>query len=356
MQATFSTRRDRLRRLLHQHSLDAYLVLLPANRYYLSGFELHDPQCNESAGCLIITAQGEDILCTDSRYYRAALKLWPEENLFIYKNNRVQDLAKFMAGKEFGRIGFESRGMSHELFEALQESTSLFPCKQGLTEELRLIKDEWEISRLADSCRLNHSVFGQTPSLLQAGSSEIELAWSLEKHFRENGASELAFPSIVAVGPNAALPHHIPGPDEVEGGRPVLIDMGGRLNAYCSDQSRTFWVGGQPPDYFQKTLELVQEAQRQAIEAVRPGLVISQLFKVVFDFFSRHGVEKHFTHALGHGIGLETHEAPSLGPRNENRLQEGSVITVEPGLYFPEWGGVRWEHMIVVREDGAETL
>jgi len=356
MDNRFTERREKLRRLMRERELDAVLVLLPANRFYLSGFELHDPQCNESAGCLIVSVSGKDYLCTDSRYYQAAKRVWPEEGIFIYKNNRVRDLSEFIAGKDLGRIGFESRVMSHELFEALQDSCSLLPQKKGLTEELRLSKDQAEIESLTASCSLNHDVFDQVPALVRLGGTEESLAWTLEKQFRENGASELAFSPIVAVGPNAALPHHTPGTAALQNEQPILIDMGGRLRGYCSDQTRTYWNGDRPSEAFRRTLELVQQAQQRAIETIRPGLTISSLFKTVFDFFAQHGVEKHFTHALGHGIGLETHEAPGLGPRNEDRLVRGSVITVEPGLYYPEWGGVRWEHMVLVEEDGARVL
>jgi Xaa-Pro aminopeptidase len=132
--------------------------------------------------------------------------------------------------------------------------------------------------------------------------------------------------------------------------------MGARLNHYCSDQTRSFWVGEGPPSFFRETLELVQAAQQVAIQAVRPGLELQELYHKVKDYFARFGVEAHFTHALGHGIGLETHELPGLGPKSQGELEAGMVITIEPGLYFPEWGGVRWEHMVLVSEDGGHVL
>ncbi len=351
----FARRRGRLRQKLVEHDLDGYLVMHPANRFYLSGFELHDPQCNESAGCLLITAKGEDWLCTDPRYLEAGKRIWPEDSLFVYTNNRIKDLTGFMAGQPLSSLGFESRIVCHELFATMSESVHMVP-SAGLVEELRRTKDPEEIELLASSCKLNHAVFAQLQARTLAGQSEAELAWTIERAFRENGASDLAFSSIVAAGPNAALPHSIPGPTVIPDNGPLLIDIGGRKDNYCSDQTRTFWTGNRPSDAFKRTLDLVQQAQQLAIHRLRPGMQAKDLYALVKEFFARHEVAEHFTHALGHGIGLETHEAPSLGPAGELPLQPGMVITIEPGLYYPEWGGVRWEHMVVVTEDGARVL
>ncbi|MCF8040085.1 MAG: M24 family metallopeptidase, partial [Desulfohalobiaceae bacterium] len=199
-------------------------------------------------------------------------------------------------------------------------------------------------------------VFSGIQGFVLSGVSESGLAWEAEKMFRENGASELAFAPIVAFGPNGALPHSIPGARVLEDNLPVLMDMGGRKKEYCSDQTRSFWNGEEPSDIFKRTLEQVQEAQRLAIEAIRPGMELKDLYRVAYDFFAGRGVEKHFTHGLGHGIGLETHEFPGIGPKSVGILEPGMVITVEPGLYYPDWGGVRWEHMVLVTEDGARVL
>ncbi|WP_027370977.1 M24 family metallopeptidase [Desulfovermiculus halophilus] len=351
----YEQRREKLRAKLVEQGLDAYLVLHPANRYYLSGFELHDPQCNESAGALVVAADGKDRLCTDPRYLDAARRLWPEEDIFIYRNKRTPALAEFLGKQPYARIGFETRIMSHELFAALNTKLDLIP-HVGLTEELRTVKDEVELEHMRASCTLNHHVFSSLPSWLEPGRTEQELAWRIERCFRENGASELAFSPIVAVNQNAALPHSIPGPDQLSSDCLLLVDVGGRCQEYCSDQTRTFWAGSKPSDRFQRTLDLVQGAQHKAISAVRPGMEIKDLYQTAWAYFDQHGVAEYFTHALGHGIGLETHEYPGLGPKAQGVLLPGMVITIEPGLYYPEWGGIRWEHMVVVTEDGAEVL
>ena len=351
----FSTRRENLRKKIHAQGMDAYLVLHPANRFYLSGFELHDPQCNESAGALLITSSGRDWLFTDPRYHEAAKQVWPEADIFIHRNKRIPALTEFLGSLKPGNLGFESRIMSHELFSALQDTLTLTP-HQGLVEELRVIKDQDEIERMSESCALNHQVFSHIQSLLQPGWTEEDLAWEVERWFREHGASELAFPPILAVDEDAALPHFIPGKKSLTQDSLLLMDVGARYKGYCSDQTRTLWSGPKPSTRFQKNLDLVQQAQHQAIAALRPGMAIKDLYEVAWKSFDRHQVAEHFTHALGHGIGLETHEYPGLGPKTEGVLQPGMVVTIEPGLYYPEWGGIRWEHMVLVADQGAQVL
>ncbi|HDQ39914.1 MAG TPA: aminopeptidase P family protein [Desulfonatronum sp.] len=355
MMEFYAQRRDKLREIINQKGLSGLLVSSPVNRYYLSGFELHDPQCNESAGMLVIHASGDDWLMTDPRYETAASKVWPKDGLFIYTSPRIQQIREFLAGLRLPVLGFESRAMSVDLHLELKDHVGLTPVK-GLVEMLRLIKDKQEITLMEASCRLNHEVFALVPGLLQPGRTEREIAWDVEKLFRERGASELAFATIVGVNANAAQPHAMPGSTVVEEDCLVLVDAGARLDDYCSDQTRTFWVGQHPTDAFKRTMDMVREAQDLGIQALRPGLPASRAYAVVKEFFRGHFVDTHFTHGLGHGVGLETHEAPSLGPHDEVVLAPGMVITVEPGLYYPDWGGIRWEYMLLVTEDGSRIL
>jgi Xaa-Pro aminopeptidase len=352
---TFAERRERLRPLLRERNLDALLVSHAANRYYLSGFELHDPQCNESAGLLLVRAKGRDVLLTDPRYRDAALRLWPEEDLFVYSGRQLEMIRAFLKDAVSGSVGVESRALSVHVFQELSRELSLEPV-HGLVERLRLRKDAEELARMERSCALNHRVMAMLPELLQTGRSEAAVAWEIEKAFREGGAQGMAFETIVGVGTNAALPHAVPGPRPVPEQGLVLVDTGCRLEDYCSDQTRTVWVGGEPPRRFRETLEQVQEAQQAAIDAIRPGLECAEAYAVARKTLEARGVAQHFTHGLGHGIGLETHEGPSLSPTATGRLEPGMVVTVEPGLYYPDWGGIRWEYMVVVTEDGCTVL
>ncbi len=352
----YSERRERLRQKMHVAGLDALLISHAPNRFYLSGFELHDPQFNESAGRLIITADGQDWLCTDPRYLDAAKRLWDEERIFIYKKNAATEIGKLLKKEVGGRIGVEKSIISAEFYAQLGKEVSLSSA-QNLVESLRIIKDQHEILLMQKSCELNHRLMEWVYTELHIGRSEADLAWGIEKFFRERGASELAFSSIVAVGPNAALPHAIPGETKIVDNSPVLIDVGCRLADYCSDQTRTFWVGSSDtPNYFMLTQQLVRTAQEAALAEIRPGQKCSDIYQCARQVFVDEGVEEAFTHGLGHGVGLETHEAPSLNPRCHTILKPGMVVTVEPGLYYPDWGGVRREFMALVTEDGCKIL
>lgn len=355
MLETHAKRRDKLREKLKHKKLPGLLVSSPANRFYLSGFELHDPQCNESAGMLVVSASGDDWLMTDPRYEIAAGKVWPKDKLFLYTSPKIKQIQKFLAGLRLPALGFESKAMSFDLHAELKDHVALAPTR-GLVEDLRLIKDSREITLMEASCKLNHEVFALVPGLLQPGRTEQEIAWEMEKLFRERGATDLAFSTIVGVNASAAQPHAIPGNAVVGEECLVLVDAGARLDGYCSDQTRTFWVGARPSDAFKQAVDLVREAQNRAIEAIKPGLPVSQAYRIVRKFFRDNFVETRFNHGLGHGIGLETHEAPSLSPHDEAVLAPGMMVTVEPGLYYPEWGGVRWEYMVLVTEGGCRIL
>jgi Xaa-Pro aminopeptidase len=348
----YERRREKLRALLRARGLDALLVSHAANRFYLSGFELHDGQCNESSGRLLISSQGRDWLCTDARFFDAARRLWNGERIFLYKGEGFAQIGSLIKGHIRGVTGFEAKAVC--CHGARRLGLRLLAA-DGLVERMRMIKEPGEIAALERSCALNHRLMEHAPSLLSPGCSEAELAWKIECFFRENGAAELAFPTIAAKGPNAALPHYEPSALALlDAECPVLIDCGARLDRYCSDQTRTFWLGETPSPEFTSALELARGAQEAAIRGIRPGMSGAAIYALAF--LERHGVEKAFTHGLGHGIGLETHEGPSLNPRNPEPVPPGAVFTVEPGLYYPAWGGVRWEHMLVMEEDCARVL
>lgn len=351
----YAQRRENIRQAMHTVGLDALFISHDANRFYLSGFELHDPQCNESAGYLLLTASGDDWLCTDARYTDAAKRLWDENRIFVYGGDAAGQIRALIAEKSGGITGFEPASLSVSFYRALGQGLRLVEAK-NLVEAARIIKDADERARMQRSCALNHALMAHVPSLLVDGVSEAEVSWGIERFFRENGASELAFSNIVAFGPNAALPHAAPGEAVLRENTPVLIDVGARCEDYCSDQTRSFWVGGEEAPHFTRSMELVRAAQDAAIACMEPGVPLKQVYATARKVFEQAGVAAAFTHGLGHGVGLEVHEAPSLSPRGEGLLQQGMVVTVEPGLYYPEWGGIRWEYMVLVEENGVRVL
>lgn len=357
--AIYSNRRDRLRKELLVRGLDAFLVSHAANRFYLSGFELHDGQPGETAGMLVISASGEDWLATDGRFEEAAAALWPKERTLIY-HKIVPEIADLLR-RSGAIIGIEGRYLSRNFASALACRCGAIPAlvdAGALVEQLRIIKEPCEISSLRASFSLNHALLAWLEQDIArfGGISEREFAWEVEKFFRENGAQELAFPTIAASGVNAARPHAQPGETLVPTNGSFLLDLGCRVQNYCSDQTRSWWIGPNPAAEFTRALELTQKAQKAAMDMMRPGVACEDVFNTALKVFEDAGTAKAFNHGLGHGVGLETHEAPSMSRNSTLTLRQGMVITVEPGLYFPHWGGVRWEHTVLVEADGVSIL
>lgn len=358
----YARRRARLRALLLERGLDVAAITLPANRFYLSGFELSDPQPNESVGLLIVSVDGDDWLATDSRYKLAAREIWPEERTLIYGTNKFDAVAEILAGVG-AIVGVETKTLSLDAFRRLREAAKgrfALVAADGLVESLRVVKDDWEIAALKASFRLNHAMMKwlekDLVKIRERGLSEIELSWEIEKFFRDNGAQGLAFATITAFGKNGAKPHAEPGAAKAPSEGPLLVDAGCRAFNYCSDQTRAWWLGVNPSREFTETMRLVREAQAKAIATIRPGVDCAHVYRVARNVFEDAGVASYFTHGLGHGVGLETHEAPTLSPATDKKLRAGMVVTVEPGLYYDSWGGARWENTALVTADGAEIL
>jgi Xaa-Pro aminopeptidase len=353
--SVFAGRRERLRPFLREAGLAALLVTSDADRFYLSGFELHDAQINESAGCLLITADGRDRLCTDSRFADAAARLWEQADIVVYRGNGLSDINALLKGCVSGEVGFTPSALSVQTFEGIGSGVRMRDVGNPVAE-LRIIKDDDEIRKLEKACRLNEELMRTLPALARPGLTEAGLAWEIERFWRERGAEELAFPSIVAVDGNAALPHAVPGRTEITDACCLLVDAGCRLDNYCSDQTRTLWIGDRPDALFASDAALVREAQERVVRGIRPGMTAREVYGIAAAFLGAGGVLDLFTHALGHGIGLQTHEAPSLNDRSEVVLRPGMVLTVEPGLYRRDRHGIRREHMILVTGDGARVL
>lgn len=355
MNTPYAKRRENVREKLAEEKLDALLISYPTNRFYLSGFELHDGQCNESSGHILIQKNGQDILFTDSRFYETAKSLWDEKNIVIY-SNQTEDMRSFLKDRVHGKIGIESKTVSHNFYENLAQGPNL-EAADGIVEELRLIKDEAEIQALKESVALNHKLFAWLPGIFAEGKSEADIALEIEIFFRKHGAAENSFPPIVAISQNAARPHHIPSHQtKLTENCHILIDTGARFRDYCSDQTRTFWFGEHADARFKTMLEQVQEAQRQTIQILAPGVCCQEAHLTALKTFEKYGTEKAFTHSLGHGVGLDTHEEPRLSLRSKRLLQPNMIVTAEPGLYYGDYGGVRWEHMVRITEDGYEIL
>jgi Xaa-Pro aminopeptidase len=353
-------RLTRIRNLFSDASIDTMLVLVAENRRYLSGFTAEDTQFDESSGALFIS-QERTVLATDSRYELQARSEAPSFQIHCYRKGLEKALPEILSMLGTKRLGFEGNRLSFQKYQKLtkQIKTSGMSVElvetENLTDILRIKKDESEISEIKKALILAENTFCDVLQIIQPGTMEKEVAWMMEKGMREAGADAVSFPTIVASGPNSALPHATPGERRIRAGEPILFDWGAKRNGYCSDISRTICIG-KPDGTFEKVFQTVHEAQQKAIEAIRPGVSTKHVDGIARGHIEKNGFKGKFGHSLGHGTGLSIHEYPRLSQLYDKPLESGMVCTVEPGVYLPDWGGIRIENMIVVRDDGAEVL
>ncbi len=348
-----------IQRKLRRKKLDALLVSQAHNRRYLSGYSAADHDIGESSGVLLIPARDKPVLLTDFRFQIQAEQEVGDMKVMLYPKGLLALLKTLLPDLNVQTLGFESHYTLHsvagKMEETLEEQNiSLHPLT-GFVEEMRLIKDEEEINKLRESVLLNEAVFEELYQQIEPGQTEIEIALAIEATMRINGAESPSFATIVATGKRSALPHAVPGNVKVKKNKALMIDMGLVLNGYCSDMTRTF-VPKTPTKKYLKIHRLVRKAQLAATEAIRAGVSASSIDKIARTIINDAGYGKQFGHALGHGVGLAVHEDPRLSSKNRKHLRAGMIVTVEPGIYLPNWGGVRLENMVVVREDGCELL
>ena len=350
----------KLRKLMIENKIDTFMVLTDVNRRYLSGFISEDVQFNESAGALFISAD-KLILATDSRFELQARQEAPLFNIICYKKGLIKSMPEIFASLGTEQLGFESERLSCKQYQEIKTelqktflSVKLIPT-ENIVEKQRMIKTEAEISATSSALAIAEDAFRKVAYKIKPGMTEIETAWEMEKMMREAGAEDLAFPIIVASGSNGALPHAAPGKRKFNIGQPILFDFGARLGGYCSDTSRTLIIG-KPDHKFSKIYQIVLDAQQKAISAIKDGVDSQAVDKIARDYIDRMGFKDKFGHGLGHGTGLKVHEQPSLSPLGNTRLTEGMLVTVEPGIYLPDWGGIRIENQVVVRKNHAEVL
>jgi Xaa-Pro aminopeptidase len=354
------SRISKVRDRLAEEGIDGLLVLIEENRKYLSGFTAEDHHFDESCGALLITSDSL-ILATDSRFELQARNEAPDYEVVIYRNGLSRELPGLTQRLNVRKLGFESARLSVQQHAALQKAyeeenqqLTLLPV-EDLVEKFRQIKTAEEIALTRQALALAEEAFRAVVENLKPGMTEKQVAWAMESAMREAGADGLSFPVIVAGGPNSALPHAVPSERPLRTGEPILFDWGAKLNGYCSDTSRTIILGA-ADDTFKKVHGTVLEAQQRAIAAIRAGINSKMVDAAARDFIHQSGYEGKFGHGLGHGTGLAVHEAPRLSPLRETILESGMLVTVEPGIYLPEWGGVRIENQVVVGDDGPIVL
>jgi Xaa-Pro aminopeptidase len=338
-------RGDRLEALLAERGLDRMLVTDLTNVRYLTGFTGTNGAC--------VCGPGVRLFLTDFRYTeRAAAEVEGWEALTI-----SADWLKGIAERLEGRVGFEDDQMSVRLLGKLQEKLAdgtEMVAAGGSVEQLRRVKDSEELARIAEASKLADEVWHWALERGLAGRSEREVALGAEARIRELGGNP-SFPAIVAAGPNGAQPHAEPGERVIGSGELVVFDMGAQLDGYCSDGTRTF-ATGEPGPEARAVYETVRQAQQAALEAIRAGVRGEDVDAAAREIIDAAGHGDRFGHGLGHGVGLEVHEAPRLSFRSEDVLAPGEVVTVEPGIYLPGELGVRIEDLVVVTDDGLRNL
>ncbi len=353
---------DRLARLqnaLKRKRISALLVTHPGNRRYLSGYTPVDHSIGESSGVLLVPSSGRPYLFTDSRFVLQAEEEATGFSVRRYRRGLVHTLQNLLPELGIKSLAFEGDYFLHSSFERLDRLAGKIRVKLvslvGIVERLRIIKTEEEIEKIRASVLLNERVFRKVYTKIKPGMTEKKIALSIERAMRKMGAESAGFDTIVAFGTNAARPHAVPTERRLRKGETVLIDMGLVLDGYCSDMSRTFVVG-KPDKTFVKRLRIVRRAQKAAIKVIRAGVTCREVDRAARRVIRDSGYGKNFGHALGHGVGLEVHEEPRLSSSSRRKLRAGMVVTVEPGIYLPDWGGIRLENMVVVRENGCESL
>lgn len=339
---------QRIARLREVIEAPLLITFLP-NIRYLSGFT--------GSNAFVLVTADRFVFITDGRYAELGARLMgviEGGELVTYRSGLVDVLVEQFAGQE--SVGLEAHDVNWAFVHGLKDKTNadLVPTK-GAVAGLREVKDESEIDALAAAARAGDRAFDEVRSLAATAASEADLGWGLINAMRDAGAGQAGWPPIAAAGPNAALPHHLSEDDPVGTGL-LLLDYGCTVGGYHSDMSRTIWLEGEADAETRRMHHAVWESQEAGIAAIRPGVTGHDVDEACRKVLRKYDYEDAFIHSTGHGVGLEIHEGPRLAVNSDDVLVPGNVVTVEPGVYVPGFGGIRIEDMVVVTEDGHRVL
>ncbi len=350
----FRARQGKLREHLATTRFDGLLVSHLPNIRYLCGF-------TGSAGLLLVEAAGS-VFLTDVRYDTQAHEEVKAAKIVIARKAPLAALGEFLAKRRKRARGL-TIGLESEHFTMLEKKRlgQLIPSgirlkeAPSIVERFRMVKDDDELKRIRNAVALGARIFERGLEVLRPGVQEVEVAAEMELVARREGAEEMSFPTIIASGARSALPHGRASTQPIATGAFVVCDFGVILSGYCSDQTRTVWVG-KVSESARHAYEAVREAQQAAIDTVRPGIAVGEVDAAARKVLKKAGLGRYFTHSTGHGVGLEIHESPRVADGQREVLQPGMVITIEPGVYFPGKWGVRIEDMVGVTAGGCEVL
>lgn len=358
MSDVHAVRLGRLRAKMAEAGVPALYTTHPYNRRYLTGYTGEDHLPNESAGAVLVTADAAYLHVgrLNAAQARAEAPEYAVVDYFLRADGPKQ-VAELAAKHGITRLGFEEDSIlfaTHTMLTETLPGTALVPVGK-LVAGLRDVKDAAEIESLRRAQAVTVAAFVAVSGRIAAGMTERQVAWELEKAVRDAGGEGLAFPTIVGAGRNGARPHHGASDYAIREGEPIVIDMGATVDGYCGDLTRTVIVG-EPDATFRRVYDIVLRAKRHVEEVARPGMKGHEIDAAARDVIAEAGYGDQFIHTLGHGIGLQVHEGPGARVNGEDVFAPGMTLTVEPGVYLEDWGGVRIEDMVVFTEGGVEIL
>ena len=344
----FKDRIEKLRTSMDTKGLDCVVLIGDSNRNYLSGF-------NGNESFSIIT-KNKALFITDSRYTEQARQEVADYEIIEYKGAFSEYFAETIKKLKVKNVGFEEDVVSYDLYEKLQNNVEakLIPL-EGIIENIRLIKDKEEVETIKKAAAIADKAFTHMLKFIKAGMTEREIGLELEFTMKKLGANDLSFPSIIASGVRSCLPHGQATEKVVSNGEFLTMDFGCIFNNYCSDMTRTVVIG-EPSEKMIEIYNVVLEAQLRALKVIKAGAKAQAADSAGREYITEKGYGSYFGHGLGHGVGRQIHEAPRLSPTSATILKSGMIVTDEPGIYIPDFGGVRIEDLILVTENGCETL
>ena len=337
---------DKVQQLIERENLDALLVMSSYNRRYLSNF-------TGSSGALIITKDSR-FLMSDFRYKAQGAEQAKDFQFVLQEKGLLDSIVSFMKSKNIKRIGFEGEHVNYNTYSKIKEEFETVPLT-GEVEKIRLIKTEEELQLIQKACEIADQSYEYILTYVKAGMTELEVKNELESHMTKLGASGPSFDTIVASGYRGALPHGVASDKVIESGDMVTLDFGAYYKGYASDITRTFGVGSVSKE-MEKIYNVVLEAQLKSLDEIKSGMTGQEADSIARDVISGHGYGENFGHSLGHGFGLEVHELPGLAQKSTMILEPGMCITIEPGIYVDDLGGVRIEDDTIVTETGLKKL
>lgn len=344
-------RLEKVRDALAKKNLDAFLVTSLANIFYLSGFT--------GSTAIILVLPDTSLFLTDFRYREQFYEEVSEgfELVDFYHESLGKKLKELAGLHNFRRLGVEAEHLSYALVGEIQENAPDIQVSpvSSLVEELREVKEDKELSLILEAIRIAEKVFEELVSILRPGVTELDIAAEFEYRIRKKGVKRASFSPIVAFGPNSAKPHAGYSNQELVPGVPLIFDLGVSHKGYCSDLTRTVFYGG-CPEGWARLYAIVREAKELAGSRGKSGLYCHELDRIARTVIEAEGYGDAFGHGLGHGVGIEVHEAPRISKTSSQILREGSIITIEPGIYLSKQGGIRIEDMYLVKKNGLERL